>query len=141
MAVGAGEGFVVAGVGDDDVAVGSLGNGVNQALLQVVQAHTEFGLEGFGLVFDTDDGLVVTHRNVGVGDAWLSHQQNDAGTLGGIDGALDAEILYLVVSMADAGGIDEAEGDVAKLDAVLDGVARGTLNVADDGAVFAKEGV
>ena len=141
MAVGAGEGFVVAGISDDNVAVGSLRDGVNQALLQVVQTHAELGLEGFGLVFDTDDGLVVTHRNVGVGDAWLSHQQNDAGTLGGIDGALDAEILYLVVGMADAGGIDEAEGDVAKLDAVLDGVARGTLNVADDGAVFAKEGV
>ena len=43
--------------------------------------------------------------------------------------------------MADAGGIDEAESDVAKLDAVLDGVARGSLNVADDGAIFAKEGV
>ena len=63
------------------------------------------------------------------------------GTLGGSNGTLDTKVLDGIVGMADAGGIDEAEGDVAQLDGVFDGVTRSALYVADDGAFFAKQSI
>ena len=43
--------------------------------------------------------------------------------------------------MADAGGVDEAEGDAAELNGVFDGIAGGALYVADNGALLAEQGV
>ena len=98
-------------------------------------------MELFGLVLDADDGLVVAGLDCGVGDARLFHQQDDAGTAGCGYGTLDAEILYLVIGVADAGGVDKAEGDAAKLDGVFDGIAGGALYVGDDGSFFTEKGV
>lgn len=136
--VGSDEGIVVAGVGDDDIGVGGLGGGGYELLLQGFEAYAEFGLESWGLVLNVDDGLVVVGLDVGVGDAGLFHEQDDAGTANGGNRALNAEVLYLVVGVADACGVDESECDATQLNGVFDGIAGGTLNVAHDGALFTK---
>ena len=132
--VGEGEGFVVAGVSDDDVGVGSFGSCGNKTVAEVVESDAVFGLEGFGFVFDADDGLVLADRYVGVGHTGFGHHQDDGGTLGSSDGAVDTEAFNVVIGVADACGVDESEGDAAKLDGVFDGIAGGALNVADDGS-------
>ena len=56
-------------------------------------------------------------------------------------GALDADALDDVGGVADAGGVDEAEGDATEVDGVFDDVAGGAVDVAHDGSLFAYEGV
>ena len=56
-------------------------------------------------------------------------------------GTLDADAFHYVGGLADAGSVDEAEGDAAQVDGVFDDVACGAVDVAHDGSLFAKEGV
>ena len=56
-------------------------------------------------------------------------------------GALDADAFDVVEAFAEAGGIDEAEGDAVDLDDFFDGVASGAGGGADDGAFEAEEAV
>ena len=69
------------------------------------------------------------------------HPKHDGGLLHLLIGALDADALDDVGGVAYAGGVDEAEGDAAEVDGVLDDVARGAVDVAHDGSLFAYEGV
>ena len=48
VGVGTGEGLVVAGVGDDDVAVGGLGGGGEDCLSERVETDVELGGDGDG---------------------------------------------------------------------------------------------
>ena len=139
--VGEGERFVVAGIGDDDVGVGSFGGCGNEAVAEVIESDVVFGLEGFGFVFDADDGLVLADRYVGVGHTGLGHHQDDGGTLGSSEGAVDAEAFNVVIGVADACCVDESEGDAAQLDGVFDSIAGGTLNVADNGTFLTDKGI
>lgn len=56
-----------------------------------------------------------------------------------MDGALDALGFDGIGGGADAGGIDEADGDALEVDGFLDGIACGSGGVRDDGAVEAEE--
>ena len=56
-------------------------------------------------------------------------------------GALDADAFDVVEAFAEAGGVDEAEGDAVDLDDFFDGVAGGSGGGADDGAFEAEEAV
>ena len=136
MCLGTTEGIVMTSIGNDDIIVGNLRGSIDELLAQMVKAYAVFSLKSLGLVLDADDGLVVAHGNDRVGHAWLCHHQDDLGTLGSCYGAVYTHQLYLVVSMANACGIDEAEGNATQLDGVFDGVARSALDVADDGALF-----
>ena len=98
-------------------------------------------MEGFGLVLYANDGLVFAKRDFRVGDTGLFHHHHNLRPLHSGDGTLDAKVLNGVVGVADASGVNEAESDAAELDGVFDGIARGALNVADDGAFLAEEGV
>ena len=111
--VGAAEGVVVAGIGDDDVAIGCLRGGVDELLAQLIKAYAELSLKGFGFVLDADDGLVGAYGNIRVGNTWFGHHQDDLGTLGSSNGTFDAKVLDGIIGMADASGVDESEGDVA----------------------------
>lgn len=81
MLVGSCECIVMAGVGYDDVGIGSLRCSVYQLLPKLIKPYAVLSLEMFGFVLDTDDGLVAAYRNVGVGSAWYSHHNDDEGTL------------------------------------------------------------
>ena len=134
--MGTDEGVVVAGVGDDDVGIGGLGGGSDELLFEGFDAYAIFGLKSLGLVLDADDSLVVVGGDVGVGHTRLCHHQDDTGTPGSGYGALDAEVLYLVVSMTDACGVYKSEGDAAEQDGVFDGIASGALYIGDDSPFF-----
>ena len=139
--VGTEKSVVVAGIGDDDVGVGGVGSGGKDLGAEFVEPDAVFRLEGFGLVFDADDGLVAADGDVGIGDARLCHHEDDGGTLGGGEGTANAKALDPVGSVTDASGVDETEGDAVDSEGVFDGVTCGALDVADDGAFFAKEGI
>ena len=139
--VGTEKSVVVAGVGDDDVGVGCLGGSGCKLCAEFVEPDAVFCLEGFGLVFDADDGLVVADGDVGIGDAWLCHHEDDGGTLGGGEGAADTKALDVVGGVTDAGGVDETESDAVDLKGIFDGVACGALDVGDDGTFFTEEGI
>ena len=139
--VGTEESIVVAGVGDYDVGVGECGGSGDELLLEHVEPDAIFGLESLGLVLDADDGLVIAETDIGVGDAWLGHHEDDAGALGSSHRAFDAQLLDGVRGVADASGVDESKGNASEIDGVLNGIAGGALNLADDGPFFAKQGV
>lgn len=139
--VGTEKSVIVAGIGDDDVGVGGVGSGGKDLGAEVVEPDVVFGLEVRGFVFDVDDGLVVADGDVGIGDAWLCHHEDDGGTLGGGEGTADTKALDAVGCVTDAGGVDESESDAIDLDGVFDGVACGALDVGDDGTFFTKEGI
>ena len=71
----------------------------------------------------------------------VNHPEDDGGLLHLLIGALDADALDNVGGLAYAGGVDEAEGDAAEVDGVFDDIARGAVDVAYDGSLFAYEGV
>ena len=56
-------------------------------------------------------------------------------------GALDAGVFEEIIGGADAGGIDEADGDAAEVDDFLEGVAGGAGEMAYDGALVTEEAV
>ena len=103
--------------------------------------NAELGLELLGLVLDMDDGLVVVGGDVGVGDAWLCYHDNDASTLGGIYGTFNTHLFDGIAGVTDAGCVNEAEGDAPQLYSIFNGVACGTLYVADNSPFFVKKGV
>ena len=72
---------------------------------------------------------------------YVDHPEDDSGFFDGLKSAVDADFLNLVGCLADAGGVDEAEGDAVDVDGVFDGVARGAVNVADDGTVVSQKTV
>ena len=99
------------------------------------------GGEGVGLVDATDEDLPGLLFEFGVGYAGLGEHNDDAGLTGGFVAALDAELLYGVVGVAQTCGVEETEGVPVDVDGVLHDVARGAFDGADDGALFADEAV
>ena len=71
----------------------------------------------------------------------VDEPDDDGGLVEFLEGALDAHALDGVVGLADAGGVDEAEGDALQHDGVFDDVAGGAVDVGDEGAVFLDEAV
>ena len=65
--------------------------------------------------------------------------EDDVGLCGGGYGALHAEGLDGVVGVAEACGVDDAEGESVGREGFLDGVACSAWGGADDGAVVAEE--
>ena len=66
----------------------------------------------------------------------------DDGCLGdGGIGALNTDLLDDVVGGAQSRGVDKTEGDAVDVDGVLDDVARGAVDVADDGFVLTDKAV
>ena len=135
---GSAEGGVVTGVGDDEVAIGGgeARGFVDETWVEGGEAYAVECLELGRLVGDADDDLVFACFDVGKFYSGLGEQDDDLCAFHGLQTALYAETLDGVVGVADAGGIDEAEGVAAEHDGVFDDVARGALDVADDGAVF-----
>ena len=136
MVMGTKEGFVVTGIGDDDIGISCLGGCGKEPGAELIESDAVFGLEGFSLVLDANDGLVVADRNVRVGDTGLGHHQDDGGTLGCCEGVVDAHLFYLVRSVSNASGVDESEGDATQLNGVFDGITGSTLYVADDSTLL-----
>ena len=56
-------------------------------------------------------------------------------------GALDADALHYIGGLTYTGGVDEAEGDATHIDRVFNDIARGAMDIAHDGALFAYEGI
>jgi hypothetical protein len=77
----------------------------------------------------------------GGGEAGIDDFDDEVGAFEFLVGALDADALDFVATFAEAGGIDEAEGDAVDLDDFLDGVAGGAGGGADDGALEAEQAI
>ena len=75
------------------------------------------------------------------GAGGVDDPQDDVRLLQLLEAPLDAQALDGVGGLADAGRVDEAEGDAAQVQGVLDDVARGAVDVAHDGAFLAHQGV
>ena len=159
--LGTQESLVVAGTGDDDIVlcdfgdVGSLVDG----LLQLEDVRALFGTDGQGgllMGVYVGEGLVdvhlVSHDNQSlvlrachhVSDFLLAryrvdHPDDDGGFRQLAVGALYAETLYLVCRAADACRVDEAEGETMQGGGVLNHVACGAVDVADDGLVLMEQ--
>ena len=71
----------------------------------------------------------------------IDEPEHDAGFVDSSIGTGDADFLNLVGGLSDAGCIDKTEGDAIDVDGVLDGVARGAMNVGHDGAIVLQEGI
>lgn len=67
--------------------------------------------------------------------------ENDLGFVYGAVAAGNAEAFDGVGGFAQAGRIEETEQNAVDADAVFDDVARGAVNVADDGFFFAHQGI
>ena len=97
--MGTSECFVVAGVGNNDVVVGCLWDGIKELLAEIVETDVELGGDGNGgsngrvvtngitgieveLITNVDNGLIFANGDVWIGDTRFGHHQNDAGTLG-----------------------------------------------------------
>lgn len=158
VGMGTFESFVMAYIGNDDVVFGGLGNGIGELLSEDVEADAEFGGDGgrgvdgraitngawvvkIGLVANVYDGLVIANGDVGVGNTRLSNHYDDTGTLSSGNRSVYAHQLNLVFCVADACGVNEAEGDAIELNGVFDGIAGSALYVTDDGALFAEESI
>ena len=134
-------GLVVTGIGDDDVGVGSLGRSGKELGAELIKSDTIFCLECLCLVFNADDGLVITDGKIRIRNAWLGHHQNDVGTLDGSEGTINAQPLDVVIGVTNACRISESEGDAAQLDCVFDGITSGALYVADNGTFLTYKGI
>ena len=75
------------------------------------------------------------------GACHIHHVEDDGGLLNGLIGALYADTLQLVVGLAYAGGVDEAEEGAVDVEGVLDGVAGGAGDVRHDGAFVLEQRV
>ena len=75
------------------------------------------------------------------GLAGIDDFEDEIGAVEFLVGALDADLFDGVASIAETGGIDEAEGDTVDLDDFLDGVAGGAGVGADDGALEAEQAI
>ena len=71
----------------------------------------------------------------------VKDDEDDGGVGKGLTGALDAELLDFFEGVAEAGGVDEFEGDAVEGDALGDEVAGGARDGGDDGAVALDEAV
>ena len=90
-----------------------------------------------------DDDMLAHEVDIGFlpGCRGVVDEKDDVGVGDGLACALDAEGLDAVVAVAEAGGVDEAEGDAVESQCLLDGVTRGARNIGDDGTVVAQQGV
>jgi len=68
-------------------------------------------------------------------------EHDDLGAFGLLECALNAHVFYGVGRLAQAGGVDEAEEGAADVEHFFHRVARGAVNVAHNGALFAEQGV
>ena len=59
----------------------------------------------------------------------------------GCEGALDANLFHLIGGLTNACSVDETEGNTLDVDGVFDGVARGAMDVGDNGAVVFQKAV
>ena len=71
----------------------------------------------------------------------VDYPDDDTGFADGCVGAVDANLLDGVGGLANAGGVDESEGDALQVDVVFDGVAGGAVNIGNDGAVVFQQSV
>ena len=167
---GAGEGLVMAGVGDDDgiaVHIGQGGGlddeapeGLDVFLALGADGHdgcafgqqvVQFASRGYiivkvGLVENGDEGLALAAvedvmGHAGVSACDVNNPKHDVGLVDGLPCALNAHALDGVAGLADACRVDEAEQRAAHHHGVLDGVAGGTVDIAHQGAVVAQQGV
>ena len=98
-----------------------------------------------GFVADYDEAFALTTRLdfflLFGGGFLVEEPEDDACSADGLVGAVNAYLLDGVGGLSDAGGVDESEGNALDVDNVLDGVARGTMDVADDGSVVVQQAV
>ena len=168
IGVGSAEGFVVSGGGDDDVVLGQCGevSCVDEGVLKGGEAKAGFGtygycglgelgelgglgeLRGIGqvrLIADHDEllalGFLLHLFGFLLGGLLVDDPEHDGCLVELLVGALDAYGFHDVVGVAQAGGVDEAEDDALNLYAVLDDVAGGAVDVADDGALVTDKTV
>lgn len=90
--------------------------------------------ECLGCVEMGEDGVCLFLRGCGV-----EEPKDDGGSLDGLEGALDAYLLYAVGGEADACCVDESEHDSVDVYAVFDGVSCGAVDVGDNGSLFSEE--
>ena len=79
------------------------------------------------------------HARVGTGD--VNNPEHDLGLVDRLPGALDAHPLDGIARLADACRVNEAVERTAHNHGVLDGVARGAVDVAHQGTVVTQQGI
>ena len=67
--------------------------------------------------------------------------EHNVGLGGSFAATFDSEVFDLVVGMAEASSVNEAEGDTVEYESFFNGIARGAGYGTNDSAVVAKEGV
>ena len=161
------EGFVVAHVGDDDVALSRVWKvgGFDQERLEAGEVRALLGGEGedgdvrgrgeagsiclVTLVEEEEDllvGEVGEDLRVEGAEACfilvdVAHEEDDLRLLHGAETPFDAQRFDGVVRLTDAGSVDEAEGDAVDVYSVFYHIACGAVDVAHDGFVFIEQGV
>lgn len=116
-------------------------DGLQQLLTEAVEAYAVEGGEVVGLVYAPDEGLSGLDVDVGPRHSGLCEHEDDAGFFGGLETALLAETFNGVGGVAQAGGVEKAESDAGDDDGVFHYIARGALQGADDGTLFADKAV
>ena len=104
----------------------------------LVENHDASFVFGHGdFVFVEADGASFFCKAIG----GVDDPENDLGFVYGAVAAGNAEAFDGVGGFAQAGRIEETEQNAVDADAVFDDVARGAVNVADDGFFFAHQGI
>lgn len=75
------------------------------------------------------------------GGGTVHHPQYDVGFVQFLVCTFDSDVFDGVVGLADAGRIDESEGDAVPVDRIFYHIAGGAVDVAYDGPFLAKQGI
>ena len=111
--------------------------GVNEVLTLWVGGEVAFvdGDEGAAIMDRGEQGALFVVEGLG----GVEDDEDDGGVGEGLTRALDAELFDLFEGVAEAGGVDEFEGDAVEGDALSDEVAGGAGDGGHDGAVAFDE--
>ncbi len=71
----------------------------------------------------------------------IHHEQHPIGLLNLGPGTLDADLLHLVLGIAQAGGVDDVQRHAIQMDVFAQHVAGGAGDLGDDGRLAAGQGV
>lgn len=160
--VGLLERLIVPYATDNDVTllnVGDVGGPVN-GLFKDIERRGMLGTDGddrsacngftaerteVALVADGDERFACSAlQQVGYfcfGGYLIKQPEHDAGFGDGVVGALYANLLYLISSLADAGSVDKTEGDALDVDNVFDGVSCRAMHVGDNRPLILQQTV